>query len=355
MTGRALLYGANGYTGREIARALAGKVDLVLAGRDGAKIRAIAEPLGLSSRAFALTDAAAVAACLADIDVVLHAAGPFADTAQAMIDGCLRTATHYLDLGGEWPVFVAIMAQDAAARAAGIMLLPGVGLTTAATDCLLARAVETWPDTVRLCLGISRAQAISRGSVASAARLLDPRTVIRRDGLLVGVPAGSLTRAFDFGEGLSEATATSWADVATGEFTTGVRNIEVYSQTRWSERAATRIGSLTMGMTGSGPWRAAGDMLARAWPAEPSPRALESARFAMVVEAFDPWRRVRRLRMATLDGYGASVLTAAAALRRVLAGVAPPGFQTPARAFGSYFASEAGAAMFEADNTRTAA
>ena len=355
MTGRALLYGASGYTGREIARALAGEVDLVLAGRDGAKIRAVAEPLGLPWRAFALSGAAAVAACLADIDVVLHAAGPFEDTAQPMIEGCLRTATHYLDLGGEWPVFVAIMAQDAAARAAGVMLLPGVGLTIAATDCLLARAVETWPDTVRLCLGISRAQAISRGSVASAARLLDSHSLIRRDGLLTAVPAGSLTRAFDFGGGLSEATATSWADVATGEFTTGVRNIEVYSQTRWHERAATRIGGLTMGMTGAAPWRAAGGFVAQAWPAEPSARVREAARFAMVLEAFDPWRRVRRLRMATLDGYGASVLTAAGALRRVLAGTASPGFQTPARAFGSNFVSESGAASFEAANARTAA
>ena len=355
MTGRALLYGASGYTGREIALSLAGEVDLVLAGRDSAKIRAVAEPLDLPWRAFALSDASAVAACLADIDVVLHAAGPFEDTAQPMIEGCLRTATHYLDLGGEWPVFVAIMAQDAVARAAEVMLLPGVGLTIAATDCLLARAVETWPDTVRLCLGISRAQAISRGSVTSAARLLDSHTLIRRDGLLTAVPAGSLTRAFDFGGGLSEATATSWADIATGEFTTGVRNIEVYSQTRWPERAATRIGGLTMGMTGSGPWRAAGGIFAQARPAEPSARVRERARFAMVVEAFDPWRRVRRLRMDTRDGYGASVLTAAEALRRVVAGAALPGFQTPAHAFGSNFASETGAAMFEADNARTAA
>ena len=93
MTGRALLYGASGYTGREIALSLAGEVDLVLAGRDSAKIRAVAEPLDLPWRAFALSDASAVAACLADIDVVLHAAGPFEDTAQPMIEGCLRTAT----------------------------------------------------------------------------------------------------------------------------------------------------------------------------------------------------------------------------------------------------------------------
>ena len=109
MSGRALLYGATGYTGRAIAQQLAhdstGELDLLLAGRDAAKVRALAEPLGLPWRAFDLTAPGAVAAALADVQVVLHAAGPFAQTAQPMIDGCLATGTHYLDLGGEWPVF----------------------------------------------------------------------------------------------------------------------------------------------------------------------------------------------------------------------------------------------------------
>ena len=64
----------------------------------------------------------------------------------------------------------------------------------------------------------------------------------------------------------------------------------------------------------------------------------------MVVEALDAWRRPRWLRMRTQDGYTASVLTAAAAVRRVLAGDCPPGFQTPSRVFGPVFVIDAGAA-----------
>lgn len=349
MSGRALLYGVTGYTGRAIAHQLASTPDrgfeLLLAGRDADRVRQVAEPLGLPWRAFELRAPDATAA-LSDIDVVLHAAGPFAATAQPMIDACLATGTHYLDLGGEWPVFRAIMARDAEARAAGIMLLPGVGLTVAASDCLLLRAVERWPDTVRLCLGISRAQVVTRGSIATMASLAEPGTLVRQGGELAMVPAGSLTRMFDFGAGPSEAVATNWADVVTGGETTGVPDIEVYSETHWAGRAGYRAAGMGMALTGAAPWRAVGGALARLWPAEPDPAAREDARFTMVVEALDPWRRVRRMSMRTLDGYGASVLIACEALGRVIAAPGKGGFVTPARAFGSNFAVESGAALF---------
>lgn len=346
MTNRALLYGASGYTGRMLSRHLAGSLDLVLAGRSADKVRAVAEPLGLEWRSFQLDDPSAIAAALTDIGVVLHAAGPFAQTAMPMVDACIARGAHYLDLGGEWPVFQAIHGRDADAKAAGIMLLPGVGLTVAATDCLLARAVEMWPQTARLCLGISRAQVISRGSVATMASMLDGQAAIRRGGNVVSVPAGSLARAFDFGSGLSEAVAMSWADVVTGGITTGVPDIEVYSELNWSERAMVRAGGLAMGLSGPAPWRALGSTAARVWPDHPGEGQRQAARFVMVAEAYDPWRRVRRVSMETRDGYGASVLTAAEALRRVMAGKTKPGFQTPALAFGSAFAEQAGAARF---------
>lgn len=355
MNGPVLLYGATGYTGRDIACHLADSVDLVLAGRDAARVEAIAEPLGLPWCSFDLADAATVRAGVKDCALVVNAAGPFDQTAIPLVDACIATGVHYTDLTGEWPVFCAIMARDTAAQDAGVMLVPGIGLTVAASDCLLARAVELWPDTVRLCLGISRAQIISRGSVASAAALLDANALILRDGALTEVPAGSLARAFDYGGGLSESVAMSWADVVTGGFTTGVANIEAYSEMRWYERASYRASGLGMALTGAGPWRATGGMLSRLWPEQPRADDRRDARFIMVAEALDRWRRVRRLRLHTLDGYGTSVLTAAEAVRRILGGSAPLGFQTPARAFGSGFVVDARAGWFEPLIGRSAA
>jgi short subunit dehydrogenase-like uncharacterized protein len=261
---------------------------------------------------------------------------------------CLRAGAHYLDLSGEWPGFAEAMAQDGDAKAAGVMLMPGVGLTIAVTDSLLASAVARWPDTVKLRLGVSRAQIITRGTVASAFRVMSPKVLVRHGGELRTVPAGSLVQPFDFGEGLRECTALSWADVVTAAFTTGVGDIEVFSELPSGQRAAYRTAAMAMDVTGAGAWRAAGAALARGWPEGPAAGAREQASFVMVVEALDAWRRPRRLRMRTLDGYSASVATAAAAVDRVLAGQWSPGFQTPAKAFGADFAFAAGAAVLEA-------
>ncbi|NNE49618.1 MAG: NAD(P)H-binding protein [Altererythrobacter sp.] len=355
MTGKVILYGASGYTGRKIATQIADEVDLVLAGRSEERVKAIAQPLGLKWKAFDLSDAGENARMLRGSTCVVNAAGPFDATASALIDACLKTGTHYLDLGGEWPVFIEIMARHDEARDKGIMLLPGIGLTIAATDCLLKRAVELWPETRHLYLGISRAQVVSRGSATSMAGMVNPTALIQRDGELVEVPSGSLSRAFDFGEGMSEAVAMSWADVITAPFTTRIPNIEVYNEMRWHERATYRGIGLGMGVTGAKPWRTAGGLMAKAWPEVPAEHTRQNARFTMVVEAVDRWRRSHWLRMETLDGYGASVMLAEAIINRVLAGETQAGFVTPANLFGSQLVETSGAGVIEASDGRSAA
>ncbi|MDG5747598.1 saccharopine dehydrogenase NADP-binding domain-containing protein [Qipengyuania sp. XHP0207] len=347
MSGRVLLYGATGFTGAEIAAMLAGKVDLVIAGRSEARVSALGAELRTPWRSFDLSDERAIDIALEDIDLVLHAAGPFGTTARPMMHGCLRNSVDYIDLGGEWPVFVEAMGLDAAAREAGTMILPGIGLTVAASDCLMATAMQRWPETTRLCLGISRAQIISRGSVESAAAMMSPNVIVRKDGALATIPAGSLVRAFDFGEGLSEATAMSWADVVTAGLMTGVDAIEVYSEMRWAERASYRLSGMTMDVFGAEPAKLVGKALAQVWPEGPSMEDRGQASFVMEVHAIDPWRRERRLSMRTRDGYSFSVLTAVDAVHRVLAGEGAAGFQTPALAFGADFIFEADAARLE--------
>jgi short subunit dehydrogenase-like uncharacterized protein len=53
-------------------------------------------------------------------------------------------------------VFVDLIACDTAAREAGIGIMPGVGLTIAATDCLMALAKRAQPDAVKLRRSASR-------------------------------------------------------------------------------------------------------------------------------------------------------------------------------------------------------
>lgn len=355
MTGRVLLYGATGYTGEALARHLVGKVELMLAGRNPDRLAQLGAELGLPWRAFDLAHPETVAAGIRDCAVLFNAAGPCADTAIPLAKASLARGIHYLDVGGEWPVFEALMELSDAAQASGVMVMPGLGLTIAASDCLMKRAVERWPDTVRLCLGISRAHAMSRGSAITAARLFEQQVMVRRSGRLEGVPLGSLTRPFDFGDGLRETTAMSWADVVTGEHTTGVKDIEVYSEIPWWQRAGWRASGVYASLTGAGAWRSAGAALAQAWPQDPGEQVRNRGRYTMVVEALDRWRRPRWLRLHTHDGYGTTVLVAAEALRQILAGAAQPGFQTPAGIFGSSFVEQAGAGTFEPVSRSSAA
>ena len=116
-TGQFLIYGATGFTGKLTAR-VAAERDLkpILAGRNEAKLKAIAQHLGLSYRVFELSDTAALDTALGDVNVVLHIAGPFSATSKPMADACLRTGTHYLDITGEIDVFEALARRDPEAK-----------------------------------------------------------------------------------------------------------------------------------------------------------------------------------------------------------------------------------------------
>src|SRR5262249_55772513 len=123
-----LIYGANGYTGALIAReAVVRGYRPILAGRNAAAVVQLAGDLGLEARVFPLHPPAAVDAGLQGVGAVLHCAGPFAHTYQAMVDACLRQAVHYLDITGEVSVFEGVAARDQEAKVAGVMLLPGAG------------------------------------------------------------------------------------------------------------------------------------------------------------------------------------------------------------------------------------
>src|SRR5215468_4998274 len=63
-----------------------------------------------------------------------------------MIDACLRSRAHYLDITGEIDVFLTAQRRHADAQAAGIVICPGVGFDVIPTDCMAAVLKEALPD-----------------------------------------------------------------------------------------------------------------------------------------------------------------------------------------------------------------
>src|SRR6478672_13414122 len=100
-----LLYGANGYTGELIVRYAASfNLKPILAGRREGPLKTIAEKFNLQYRVMPLDATSALEAALREVKVVVHAAGPFDVTARPMVEACLRTGTHYLDINGDLEV-----------------------------------------------------------------------------------------------------------------------------------------------------------------------------------------------------------------------------------------------------------
>ena len=244
MTKKLLIYGSYGFTGNLIARlAVQRGLRPILAGRDPQRLARQAVELGLEHVAFSLDDRAAAHQALQNTFAVLHCAGPFVHTALPMAEACLRAGVHYLDITGEITVFEALAVRDAEAQAAGVMLLPGVGFDVVPTDCLAAHLKQRLPSATQLVLGIKTVGGrSSHGTMESAIESLPLGGKARRDGELVDVPLGTLTRQIDFGRGPRPAVAVPWGDVTTAWHSTSIPNIEVYfawpSSMRWGMKAA---------------------------------------------------------------------------------------------------------------------
>ncbi len=332
---RCLVYGASGYTGTLIAELAAERgVKPVLGGRNEAKVCAIAEKLEMPHRVFGLDEASAIDAGLSDIDVVIHAAGPFARTSRPMVDACLRTKTHYLDITGEIEVFEACAKREDEARSAGVMLMPGTGFDVVPSDCLAKHVADRLPGATHLVLAIaSIGGRPSHGTATTTIESLNRPNLVRRDGELTAVRMGKLHRTFDFGRGPKTALGIPWGDVATAYRSTGIPNIEVYmAMPRAAIWGASALGHASVALG------APVQRLIKARIQEGGPSAEERTRAfnVLIGEARrGDARRLSRLRVP--EGY---TLTAAASLAiadAVLGGAAEPGYRTPSMVFGADF------------------
>ena len=146
-----MIYGAYGYTGQLIAKqAIAEGFRPILAGRDPGRTEALAQELGCPFRAFSLDQPEFSATNLADVALVLNCAGPFMETAQPMIQACVRLGVHYLDITGEWKVIEHAARQDERAKAAGSIIMPAVGFDVVPSDCLAVQLATALPTACNL-------------------------------------------------------------------------------------------------------------------------------------------------------------------------------------------------------------
>jgi len=322
-----LVYGAYGYTGELVARhAVERGLRPVLAGRDAAKLSALARELGLEARPFSLRDPAAVRRGIAGAKVVLHCAGPFVHTFDPMARACLAEGAHYLDITGESPVFRAAGALGPEAERAGVMLLPGAGFDVVPTDCMAAHLVRRLPSARTIVLAFKALGRVSRGTA---------RTALTFGDLAPADPARHPpVRTFDFGQGPVACSSIAWGDLATTPRTTGVEDVATYMASPRSQRTLVRLlptlaPALRLPLVG--PLAVAFLTRGRA-----GPDAAQRARGKALVygEALDAEGRKVAARQQHVEAYTFTALAAVEIAVRALRGDAKPGWQTPASAYG---------------------
>ena len=331
-----LIYGANGFTGRLVAReAVRRGLAPVLAGRNGDAVFALAEELKLPARVFTLDAGEDVRRGLEGMRLVLHCAGPFVRTSRAMVDACLAHGVHYFDITGEIAVFEAILARDTEARAAGVALVPGVGFDVVPTDCLAATLLQDLPDAANLDLAFtSERGAWSAGTLKTAIESMPSAGAVRRDGRIVEVPLAHDVRDIVFSCGRRTTVTVPWGDVSTAYHTTGIPNIRVYTgmppqQIGQLRNLAKLLPALRI---------TAVKRLAQWWVGRsakgPDEKMRATARAYLWGRAWNERGLSVTRTMETPEGYSLTAAAAVECVARVLAGRIKPGAWTPARAFG---------------------
>lgn len=317
---KALIYGANGYTGELCAREMINQsIKPVFAGRNEA-VRALAERFECEARVFSLD--ADLARQLKDLSVVVNLAGPFARTQEPLIRACIAARCHYLDIAGEVPEMQSAHAFDSQAHQAGVMLMPGAGFGVAPTDIAAKIAKDRLPEATRLAIMFATEGGVSRGTLSTLLKDIAQPGFERVNGQLKeAYPAQSRKVLYVAGKKFTSVYNPWRADLFTAGLSTNIANIETYSVFPWV---------IVQMMHGRLRWLR--DLLLnrllKHLPRGPSDRQLHrGCTYIKAVARSDTEERSVSLKGPEAYLFTAKCVTAIAT--RVLSGEVIPGFQTP--------------------------
>jgi short subunit dehydrogenase-like uncharacterized protein len=332
-----LLYGANGYTGQLIAR-LSSAYGLrpILAGRNKSTLEPLALELDLPYRIFGLDEKEKLMSALREVPLVVHAAGPFIHTLKPMIEACLETGRHYLDINGDINCFEQVKTYDAAARERGIMLLPGVGFDVVPTDCLSLFLKEKLPDANRLKIAFaSIGSTISHGTAMTMAGKLGEGGMIRKEGKIIRRPLGENGMNVKFGNRDIFVMSIPWGDISTAYHTTGIPNIETFTAVPKKAFTFLKFQSLFNGLLRTEMVRNLIRRKISRRPAGPDDAMRAKAKSLVWAEVTNEKGETKSASLEGPEGYTMTAHGALMITQLVLSGNFKTGYQTPAGCYGS--------------------
>jgi short subunit dehydrogenase-like uncharacterized protein len=324
----------------------------VLAGRDRAKLEALARELDLPSVVVALGDRSALIHALEQVQTVCHAAGPFVHTSQPLVEACLVARTNYLDITGELPVFQQIFSRHEEAVRFGVALLPGVGFDVVPSDCLARFVANSVKSATELELAFAMVGRASAGTLKASFEGILRGNYVRRQGALREIPLGQGVRRVQFSDRPRTALPIPWGDLESAYRTTGIANITTYmgvphTPARLLSRAlpvTSRLLPKLASVLGQPALRRAILSMIEARATNPDEAERARSRAYLWARASSSEGESREAWLETADGYAFTAESAVLSLER-LAALGPVGALTPASAFGADFVLEVGGSV----------
>ena len=330
-----LIYGSYGYTGRLIVDQCIKKgFHPVLAGRNEVKLKAQAEAHDLEWMVFEISEKELLIDFLAKGDIIIHCGGPFIHTAKQVIEACIETKTHYLDITGEYEVFDLAQGYNVEAKKAGIMIMPGAGFDVVPSDCLAAMLKAELPEPTHLELAfVSKGGKLSRGTTKTMIENLGALQAYRLNGEYAFAKMGENTRLVDFGTFEQTCMAISWGDISTGFYSTGIPNIQVYAGTDPRQIAQVRKMNGIIWLLKIGVVKRFMLKQVDKRPDGPSEQKRNKASTNLWGKAWND-KESKEMRLQVPNGYNLTADASVTIAEKVLSGYVKDGYQTPSSAYG---------------------
>ncbi len=329
-----IIYGSYGYTGKLIVEECKRKkLDAILSGRNKTELEKQSEESGFPFEAVSIDDPEGLEKLVAQGKLVLHCAGPFQHTANAMATACLKAGVHYTDITGEISVFESLAKLDAQAKEKGIMIMPGTGFDVVPSDCLAVHLKKKLPAATHLQLAFATGAGPSRGTTKTSIEGLGHGSAIRENGKIISIPMHERFKEIDFGVKKMMAACIPWGDVATAYRSTGIPNIEVYMGVTDSMLQKLK---LTKYLNWLLKMRWVKNILLQQVdkkPAGPSTERREKSPSLFWGKVWDD-KNEYTATLSTLNGYSLTAKTSVLIAEKILADNFKPGYQTPAMAYG---------------------
>lgn len=195
------VFGAAGHTGRFVVSELLRRgIAPIAIARDVASFASIGwSDRGVLCREASIDAPDTLARALIGAGAVINCAGPFSETADAVVAAAIRARIHYLDVTAEQvSAQETLRKHDAAARDAGVVIIPAMGFYGGFADLLTTAILghEDFVEAIEIMVGLDSWHP-TRGTRITGERNTSPRVVVT-GGKLSPLVSPSPQRFWDF-------------------------------------------------------------------------------------------------------------------------------------------------------------